>query len=202
MLTVLFGQSGLGKTSLLRAGLFPRLRREDMMPIAIRLDHDPAGAPAGRAGQVGDPRADRRAAGFEAPAPRRGETLWEYFHRTDLEIWTPRNRLATACCVSISSRRSIRWGGARKRPASAPAIPHRADRPGREPAARSGAPRVREPGGGRSALSLRRRRPCKVIISLREDYLPDLEGLAGPDALDRAQPHAARGDGREPGDSR
>ena len=35
-LTVLFGQSGLGKTSLLCAGLFPRLRDEDLKPDGFR----------------------------------------------------------------------------------------------------------------------------------------------------------------------
>src|ERR1700758_2412812 len=37
-LTILFGQSGLGKTSLLCAGLFPRLRAADFLPVYIRLD--------------------------------------------------------------------------------------------------------------------------------------------------------------------
>ena len=44
-LTVLFGQSGLGKSSLLQAGVFPRLRAANFCPIYIRLDHA-AGAPA------------------------------------------------------------------------------------------------------------------------------------------------------------
>jgi hypothetical protein len=39
VLTVLFGPSGTGKTSLLNAGLFPRLRESSFLPIAIRLDH-------------------------------------------------------------------------------------------------------------------------------------------------------------------
>jgi len=34
-LTVLFGVSGLGKSSLLQAGLFPRLRVENMLPVLI-----------------------------------------------------------------------------------------------------------------------------------------------------------------------
>ena len=41
-LTVLFGMSGLGKTSLVRAGLFPALRAEGFLPVYIRLDHEPA----------------------------------------------------------------------------------------------------------------------------------------------------------------
>src|SRR5258706_9232026 len=36
-LTVLFGASGLGKTSLIRAGLFPLLRKE-VLPVYVRLD--------------------------------------------------------------------------------------------------------------------------------------------------------------------
>ena len=36
-LTVLFGQSGLGKTSLLRAGLVPRLRGEGYCPVYVRI---------------------------------------------------------------------------------------------------------------------------------------------------------------------
>ena len=38
-LTVLFGQSGLGKSSLLQAGAFPLLREADYLPLYLRLDH-------------------------------------------------------------------------------------------------------------------------------------------------------------------
>src|ERR1700731_2187893 len=37
-LTVLYGQSGLGKTSLLRAGLIPKLRVERFRPVHLLLD--------------------------------------------------------------------------------------------------------------------------------------------------------------------
>ena len=40
-LTVLFGKSGLGKTSLVQAGLFPRLRQQNILPVYVRLNvHD------------------------------------------------------------------------------------------------------------------------------------------------------------------
>lgn len=38
--TVLFGKSGLGKSSLLQAGLFPQLRGERLLPVYVRLLHD------------------------------------------------------------------------------------------------------------------------------------------------------------------
>jgi len=39
-LTVLFGQSGLGKTSLIQAGLVPRLRETGLLPVSIRIRYD------------------------------------------------------------------------------------------------------------------------------------------------------------------
>src|SRR5512134_3697343 len=41
LLTILFGQSGLGKTSILRAGIVPRLRREGLCPVYVRIDYAP-----------------------------------------------------------------------------------------------------------------------------------------------------------------
>ena len=41
LLTVLFGQSGLGKTSLLRAGLVPRLRSTGFCPVYVRIIYAP-----------------------------------------------------------------------------------------------------------------------------------------------------------------
>ena len=37
-LLVLFGKSGLGKTSLLQAGVFPRLREQELLPLPVRLN--------------------------------------------------------------------------------------------------------------------------------------------------------------------
>lgn len=83
MLTVLFGVSGLGKTSLLQAGLLPKLGGTPFHPILIRLDHSP-----GAEDLIEQVRAaiTREAAaaiqtGLKVPrAPEKGEDLWGYFH--------------------------------------------------------------------------------------------------------------------------
>src|SRR6187549_4192674 len=41
LLTILFGQSGLGKTSILRAGIVPRLKPEGYCPVYVRIDYSP-----------------------------------------------------------------------------------------------------------------------------------------------------------------
>jgi len=77
-LTVLFGQSGLGKSSLLQAGVFPVMRAADFLPLYLRLDHDPASPPL--ADQVKAALAAAfRGVGADAPSPRTDESLWEYF---------------------------------------------------------------------------------------------------------------------------
>ena len=47
-LTVLFGQSGLGKTSLIQAALVPRLREEALLPVPIRIRYDDTAPTIGR----------------------------------------------------------------------------------------------------------------------------------------------------------
>lgn len=38
--TVIYGRSGIGKSSLLRAGVFPLMRYEDILPVYVRLEHN------------------------------------------------------------------------------------------------------------------------------------------------------------------
>src|SRR5262245_65450343 len=79
-LTLLYGVSGLGKTSLLQAGLFPALRTEDCLPVPIRLDYREGAAPLS-AQVLGAITAAADAAQVEAPMPCPDEPLWEYLHR-------------------------------------------------------------------------------------------------------------------------
>ena len=74
-LTLLYGISGLGKTSLLQAGLFPALRDENYLPVPIRLDFLESAAPLAK--QVFDAIAAAAAeARVDAPQLHPGETLW------------------------------------------------------------------------------------------------------------------------------
>ncbi|HEY8228957.1 MAG TPA: hypothetical protein VIG31_00725, partial [Rhodanobacteraceae bacterium] len=86
ILTVLFGQSGLGKTSLLRAGLVPRLRKEHYCPVYVRVDYaDGSPAPAEQIKRAVF-RATAAAGHWARPgAAIEGESLWEFLHhRGDL----------------------------------------------------------------------------------------------------------------------
>jgi eukaryotic-like serine/threonine-protein kinase len=93
-LTLLYGISGLGKTSLLQAGLFPLLREENYLPVPIRVDYLEGAGPLAK--QVFDAISAAAAeARVDAPQPQPGQTLWEYFHRLDNHFWSPHNDLVT-----------------------------------------------------------------------------------------------------------
>ncbi|HJP98987.1 MAG TPA: hypothetical protein VJ862_10525 [Rhodanobacteraceae bacterium] len=86
LLTVLFGQSGLGKTSLLRAGLVPRLRDEGFCPVYVRIDYAADSPPPSAQIKQAVFRATAAAGHWTRPgASVEGESLWEFLHhRGDL----------------------------------------------------------------------------------------------------------------------
>lgn len=79
-LSVLYGQSGLGKTSLVQAALFPRLRGVGVLPVSIRIDYS-TGALAARLQICQAISKAVHAAGGVAQQLGEQESLWEYFHR-------------------------------------------------------------------------------------------------------------------------
>lgn len=90
-LTVLFGQSGLGKSSLLNAGVFPYLRRAGYLPVYMRLSLD-AAAPA-LIDQVWQALMDDCAAHeVSATAPEPGDSFWQYLHRPGTRFLNPHGR--------------------------------------------------------------------------------------------------------------
>jgi len=175
-LTVLFGQSGLGKSSLLQAGVFPVLREADFLPLYLRLDHDPS-SPA-LADQVKAALVDAfKAAGADAPAPRPDESLWEYFHRKDIDIWSCKNRLLTPVLAFDQFEEIFTLGTAddARRERGRSFLTELADLVENRPPA---ALRARFDSGELDTARYAFDKPsCQVILSLREDFLPDLEGL-------------------------
>src|SRR6516162_10347383 len=86
MATLLFGQSGLGKTSLLQAGLFPLLRRNSFLPVPIRLDYTTTAISPATQIVVTLQQALADAQLSKCSPVRQHERLWEYFHQTDLQL--------------------------------------------------------------------------------------------------------------------
>ena len=97
--TVLYGRSGLGKTSLLRAGLFPLLREQrQFLPVYVRFDVKPGTSPLTR--QLHQSVYDSiRADVPDAMLPSDEESLWEYLHRVDFELWSAQNYPLTPVIV-------------------------------------------------------------------------------------------------------
>jgi hypothetical protein len=84
LLTVLFGQSGLGKTSILRAGLVPRLRDQGYCPIYVRIDYGPdAPEPAEQIKQAISRTARHAGEWTRTGVAVEGESLWEFLHHRD-----------------------------------------------------------------------------------------------------------------------
>jgi tetratricopeptide (TPR) repeat protein len=89
LLTVLFGQSGLGKTSLLQAGLFPRLRSEHFLPVTLRLDFSPGAVDLVSQVKTRIKQVIAQSGLVDAPLPGTDEMLWAYFHRRELHLRGP-----------------------------------------------------------------------------------------------------------------
>jgi WD40 repeat protein len=176
--TVLFGVSGLGKTSLLRAGIFPGLRLNGILPIYVRLRHgDDSGS---LRQQVWDTLAAAvDATSVEAPEPDEDGTLWEYFHRRDVRFWNERNRLVTPLLVfdQFEEIFTVGRGNVDRRQRSEAFLSELADlAEARPPAA------VKDRLQSDPELALHYTladRPCKLMLSLREDFLADLSDLTG-----------------------
>ena len=169
-LTLLYGVSGLGKTSLVQAGLFPTLRDENVLPVPIRLDYLEGSRPL--AHQIMDAiGVAARAARVEAPLPRPNETLWEYFHREGNHFWSARNDLVTPFLAFDQFEEFFTLGRE---------TPERASQAGafiiefadlvenRPPAA------LRDDPSRVKGFNFKPA-PLKVLLAMREDYLADLD---------------------------
>ena len=83
-LTLLFGQSGLGKTSILRAGIVPRLRPMGYCPVYVRIDYSQETPPPSEQIKAAIFRATGQSGTWTKPGVAvAGESLWEFLHHRD-----------------------------------------------------------------------------------------------------------------------
>lgn len=175
-LTVLFGLSGLGKSSLLQAGLFPRLRQENVFPVYIRLDF--ASGQPNLAGQVTAIIAREASAHqVEAPLPKDGETLWEYFHRDGNNFWNARNRPVMPLLVFDQFEEIFTLGrlDSDRAAATEAFLDELADLAECRPPVKLKA-WIDEHPEEASTFNFGRHY-YKILLGIREDFLPDLETL-------------------------
>jgi WD40 repeat protein len=171
-LTILFGLSGLGKTSLLQAGLFPRLRDENALPVLIRFEHSDSSPSCTEQMQTALARA-AAAAGAEIPAFRDGETVWEYLHRQGNEFWSARNRPLIPVFVFDQFEEIFTLGAGR--PGTAGLLETLTSLSEGHPPAAVKARLDENPAEAREFSF--GRHSYKLLLSLREDFLPELEAL-------------------------
>lgn len=204
-LTVLLGKSGLGKSSLLMAGLLPRLRAQHFLPVYLRLDHGEPVPPY--IVQMADAlQAAVRTAEVDSPPPQPGESLWAYLHRDGVEFWTRDNHPCLPVFVldqfeevyTLGARQPARVNEFRialgdlaenRIPAElAQALAagggiqggdsgsddSRSDESGNDSRRDGDSYSDSDKAAPTTSLRLRSQR-CKLLISLREDFLPELE---------------------------
>ena len=170
--TLLFGGSGLGKTSLIHAGLFPKLRQGQLLPVSIRIDFS---APAPH------PVAQVKAAIMSSVEEVGGEvehgglawdevTLWELFHQT--VFWSPTNRLLQPVLV-FDQFEELFTLAANSRAATDLMVELENLIENQIPASVQG----RLEDSGQTIDFSYDRRDFRVVVSLREDFLPLFEQL-------------------------
>ncbi len=181
LLTVLFGQSGLGKTSILRAGIVPRLREQGYCPVYVRVDYGPDAPPAAVQIKQAILRATAEAGQWShAGVAAEGESLWEFLHHRDDMLADSDGKILMPLLIFDQFEEIFTLA--------------QSDDGGRERAARfiDGLAELVEnrPSAALEAqleeddTAVERydfaRSDYRVLIALREDYLAHLEGLKGP----------------------
>jgi hypothetical protein len=178
LLTVLFGQSGLGKTSILRAGLVPRLRGQGYCPVYVRIDY--ARSAPEPAEQIKQAIADAaRASGqwTQTGVATPGESLWEFLHHRDDVLRDAAGATLVPLLIFdqfeeiFTLAQSDDFGRERAARFIADLADLVENRPPKQLEAR-----FEEDDAAAERFDFSRS-DYRVVISLREDYLAPLEGL-------------------------
>src|ERR1700722_6195392 len=178
LLTVLFGQPGLGKASILRAVLVPRLRAQGYCPVYVRIDYA-RGTPEPAEQIKAAISATARTSGqwTQAGVAVAGESLWEFLHHRDDVLRDARGERVTPLLIFdqfeeiFTLAQSDEFGRAR----AARFVEELADLvENRPPRALQAKFDEDETAAGRFDFA---RSDYRVLIALREDYLAPLESL-------------------------
>jgi hypothetical protein len=178
LLTVLFGQSGLGKTSILRAGLVPRLRGQGYCPIYVRIDYSrDSPEPAEQIKLAIQQSARRSGQWTQVGVAVAGESLWEFLHHRDDVLLDESGKPLIPLLIFdqfeeiFTLAQSDDFGRAR----AARFVSELADLvENRPPEALEAKFDEDESATARFDFA---RSDYRVLIALREDYLAPLEGL-------------------------
>ncbi len=177
LLTVLFGKSGLGKTSILRAGLVPRLRAQGYFPVYLRIDYG-HGSPE-PAEQI--KQAIREAAALgewtQSGVAAAGESIWEFLHHRDDVLKDAAGRTLVPLLIfdQFEELFTLAQSDEAGRARAARFVEELADLvENRPPKALEAKLEADESLAEKFDFS---RSDYRVVIALREDYLAPLEGL-------------------------
>ena len=178
LLTVLFGQSGLGKTSILRAGVVPLLRQAAMCPVYLRIDYA-GGAPLPREQvkqaivQAASAAGNWARSGTALP----GESLWEFLHHRDDMLRDAHGQVLTPLLVfdQFEEVFTLAQGDADGRARASAFLDELADLVENRPP-RALEERIDADEGVAERFDFARS-DYRVLIALREDYLAHLEAL-------------------------
>ena len=178
LLTILFGKSGLGKTSILRAGLVPRLREHGFCPVYVRIDYSrDTPEPAEQIKEAIRRAASASGQWTQVGVAAAGESLWEFLHHRDDVLRDASGATIIPLLIFdqfeelFTLAQSDDFGRAR----AARFVEELAD------LVENRAPKELEAQIERDEAATERfdftRGDYRVLISLREDYLAPLESL-------------------------
>jgi len=177
-LAILFGQSGLGKTSILRAGIVPRLRREGFCPVYVRIDYArESPAPSQQIKQAIFRATEGAGRWTKAGTAVPGESLWEFLHHRDDYLVDETGKPLTPLLIFDQFEEIFTLGQMDDfgRARAAEFIDDLADLVENRP------PRALESMLDSEDSIVERfdfeRADYRILIALREDYLAHLEGL-------------------------
>ena len=178
LLTVLFGQSGLGKTSILRAGMVPRLRGQGYCPIYVRIAYGADAPEPSEQIKQAIVHTVRRAGEWTQPGVAvAGESLWEYLHHRDdvLRDESGKDLIPLLIFDQFEEIFTLAQGDEAGRARAARFIEDLADLvENRPPRALEAKIEADESFSEQFDFA---RANYRVVMALREDYLAPLEGL-------------------------